>query len=278
MNYICNYSILRFLPYPETGEFVNIGIVLLANNGDFRFKIATRRQRVTRFFDTLDSKIYIRARNEIDEELSRLVGFFASHRNELNLLVSTFKHLIQPRETMMRFSEPGTLTTANIGEALETLFEHYVNHSFASKEYQEKTLERQLGSLLATTDLKQRYTERRLGDSEYDVRFPFVLMADDQAAQAIKPLYLGHDEPARIYDHGDAWTARITRLKRGQRQAKDTLFITEPPGEDQSKQVKAYEEVVRTLAEIEGVRVVNAKRPSRELIGEIRRGIPPTTH
>ncbi|WP_122365762.1 DUF3037 domain-containing protein, partial [Pseudomonas syringae group genomosp. 3] len=25
MKYICNYSILRFLPYPETGEFVNIG-------------------------------------------------------------------------------------------------------------------------------------------------------------------------------------------------------------------------------------------------------------
>jgi len=278
MNYICNYSILRFLPYPETGEFVNIGIVLLANNGEFRFKIATRRQRVTRFFETLDSKVYIRARNEVDEELNRLVGFFASRRNEISLLVTTFKHLIQPRETMMRFSEPGTITTIDIGETLETLFDHYVNHSFANKEYQEKVLERQLGSLLATSNLKQRYSERRLGDSEYDVRFPFVLMADEQAAQAIKPLYFGQAEPSRILEHGDAWQAKVMRLKRAQRLAKDTLFITEPPSEEQPKLIKAYEEVTNALADVEGVRVVSAKRSGNELISEIKRGIPPTAH
>lgn len=278
MNYICNYSILRFLPYPETGEFVNIGIVLLANNGEFRFKIATRRQRVTRFFETLDSKVYIRARNEVDEELKRLVGFFASRRNEINLLVTTFKHLIQPRETMMRFSEPGTITTTNIGETLETLFDHYVNHSFANKEYQEKVLERQLGSLLATSNLKQRYSERRLGDSEYEVRFPFVLMADEQAAQAIKPLYFGQAEPSKILEHGDAWQAKVMRLKRAQRLAKDTLFITEPPSEDKPKLIKAYEEVTSALADVEGVRVVSAKRPGKELISEIKRGIPQTVH
>lgn len=278
MNYICNYSILRFLPYPETGEFVNIGIVLLTNNGEFRFKIATRRQRVTRFFETLDSKVYIRARNEVDEELTRLVGFFASRRNEISLLATTFKHLTQPRETMMRFSEPGTITTTDIGETLETLFDHYVNHSFANKEYQEKVLERQLGSLLATSNLKQRYSERRLGDSEYDVRFPFVLMADEQAAQAIKPLYFGQAEPSRILEHGDAWQAKVMRLKRAQRLAKDTLFITEPPSEDQPKLIKAYEEVTNALADVEGVRVVSAKRSGKELISEIKRGIPPTAH
>ncbi|WP_153010653.1 DUF3037 domain-containing protein, partial [Pseudomonas sp. ADP] len=46
MNYFCNYSILRFLPYPETGEFVNIGVVLLASNGEFHYKVETKRQRV----------------------------------------------------------------------------------------------------------------------------------------------------------------------------------------------------------------------------------------
>ena len=278
MNYICNYSILRFLPYPETGEFVNIGIVLLANNGEFRFKIANRRQRVTRFFETLDSKVYIRARNEVDEELNRLAGFFASRRNEISLLVTTFNHLIQPRETMMRFSEPGTITTIDIGEALETLFDHYVNHSFANKEYQEKGLERQLGSLLVTSNLKQRYSERRLGDSEYDVRFPFVLMANEQAAQAIKPLYFGQAEPSRILEHGDAWQAKVMRLKRAHRLARDTLFITEPPCENQPKLIKAYEEVTNALADLEGVRVVSARRSEKELISEIKLGIPPAIH
>ena len=65
MKYVCNYSILRFLPYPETGEFVNIGVVLLASNGEFHYQLDRTRQRVTRFFKTLDHKIYLRARDEI---------------------------------------------------------------------------------------------------------------------------------------------------------------------------------------------------------------------
>lgn len=129
MNHVCNYSILRFLPYPETGEFVNIGVVLLGNNGEFRYKVAARRQRVTRFFPTLDYKVYLRARNEVEQEFARLVGFFANHRGQMNIAATAFRHLISPRETMMRFSAPGTITTDSIGDELETLFGRYVNHA-----------------------------------------------------------------------------------------------------------------------------------------------------
>ncbi len=59
---------------------MNIGVVLLANNGEFRYKIATKRQRVTRFFETLEHKVYLRARNEVEDEFNRLVGFFASQK------------------------------------------------------------------------------------------------------------------------------------------------------------------------------------------------------
>src|SRR5690606_16642933 len=122
MKLVCNYSILRFLPYPETGEFVNIGIVLLANNGEFRFKIINTRKRVTHFFPTLDYRVYIRARSEVEDEMHRLTGFFAKHREQLSLLATTFRHLIHPRETMMRFSAPGTIATNDASETLEALF------------------------------------------------------------------------------------------------------------------------------------------------------------
>ncbi|WP_460055471.1 DUF3037 domain-containing protein [Pseudomonas sp. S2_D06] len=278
MNIICNYSILRFLPYPETGEFVNIGVVLLANNGEFRYKIATKRQRVTRFFETLEHKVYLRARNEVEDEFNRLVGFFASQKSEIGLLASTFKHLIHPRETMMRFSQPGSMTTDNIGQALDELFDHYVNHSFANKEYQEKVLERQLGTLLASSNLKQRYKEQRLGTKDYDVRFPFVMLADQVAEQAIKPLYFGQAEPSKILEHGDAWLSKVMRLNKAHRLAKDTLFIAEPPAPGKPKLLKAYEEVTHALAEFEGVRVISAQIPNAQKLEEIKRGVPETLH
>ncbi|MEP9320437.1 DUF3037 domain-containing protein [Pseudomonas sp. LABIM340] len=277
MNYFCNYSILRFLPYPETGEFVNIGVVLLASNGEFRYKIETKRQRVTQFFHKLDSKIYIRARTEVDQELARLSSFFSKHSQQQSTQLAAFKSLILPRETMMRFSSPGTIAVDRVDEALESIFDHYINLSFASKEYEEKVLERQLGHLLAAANLKQRYKEDRLGTSDYPVKFPYVLLDEEGAAQAIKPIHLGHDEPAKILEHGDAWLAKVRRLKKVQLLARDTLFIASPPAH-KPKLAAAYTDIVDQLAEIDSVRVVSNSLPEQLLLDEIRKGIPESIH
>lgn len=278
MKYICNYSILRFLPYPETGEFVNIGIVLIANNGDFRFKIEKKRQRVTNFFPSLDAKIFLRARKEIDVELARLSGFLTVNREDVSLLLSTFKHLIHPRETMMRFSDPGTMATDNADQALATLFDHYVNHSFATKEYQETVLERQLGKLLAASNLKQRYSEQKLGNADYPVKFPFVLMSGGEPVQALKPIHLGHDESSKIIEHGDAWISKIRRLNAVGQLAKDTLFIAGPPEDGKPKLLKAYREIAEELKTFPGIRVTSSAEGKSVILDQIKQGIPDTLH
>lgn len=277
MKYICNYSILRFLPYPETGEFVNIGIVLIANNGDFRFKIEKKRQRITHFFPKLDPKIFMRARREMDAELNRLSSFFTANRSDLSTLLGTFKHLIHPRETMMRFSDPGTMAIENANHALGILFDHYVNHSFASKEYQETVLERQLGKLLSANNLKQRYSEYKLGTTDYAVKFPFVMMNGMQPVQALKPIHLGHDEPGKIIEHGDAWISKIRRLSIADDLAQDTLFIAGHP-EGKPKLLKAFKEICDELKSYRGVRVTSTAEDKNAILNEIRKGIPESVH
>lgn len=278
MNLICNYSIMRFLPYPETGEFVNIGVVLIANNGDFRFKMEKKRQRVTNFFPSLESKIYLRARHEMEAELARLSVFFTTYRSDLPALLGTFKHLIHPRETMMRFSDPGTIATENANQAISDLFEHYVNHSFATKEYQETYLERQLGKLLSANDLKQRYSELRLGTADYPVKFPFVMTKGVEPVQALKPIHLGHDEPSKIIEHGDAWISKVRRLSSAGQLAQDTLFIAGPPEEGKTKLLKAFREICEELKAFPGVRVTNLAESRDNLLEEIRKGIPGSLH
>lgn len=278
MKYICNYSILRFLPYPETGEFVNIGVVLIANNGDFRFKIEKKRQRVTNFFSSLEAKIYLRARREMEAELTRLSGFFTVNRPDLTSLINTFKHLVHPRETMMRFSDPGTMAIENANDAINVLFDHYVNHSFANKEYQETVLERQLGKLLSSSNLKQRYSEQKLGSTDYSVKFPFVMVNGVQPVQALKPLHLGHDEPSKIIEHGDAWISKIRRLESAHDLAQDTLFIAGPPEAGKPKLLKAFKEICEELKTFSGVRVTSSAEPQGQILEEIRRGIPESVH
>ena len=278
MKYICNYSILRFLPYPETGEFVNIGVVLIANNGDFRFKIERKRQRVTNFFPSLEAKIFLRARREIEAELNRLSGFFTTNRSDLSAILGTFKHLIHHRETMMRFSDPGTMAIENANDAINVLFDHYVNHSFANKEYQETVLERQLGKLLSSSNLKQKYSDLKLGSTDYAVKFPFVMVNGSEPVQALKPLHLGHDEPAKIFEHGDAWIAKIRRLNATEDLARDTLFIAGPPEEGRPKLLKAFKEICDELKSFPGVRVTSTAETQARILEEIRKGIPDTLH
>lgn len=278
MKYICNYSILRFLPYPETGEFVNIGVVLIANNGDFRFKIEKKRQRVTNFFPSLESRIFLRARREIDAELNRLSSFFTANRSDLSLILGTFKHLIHPRETMMRFSDPGTMAIESANTAIDVLFDHYVNHSFANKEYQETVLERQLGRLLSSSNLKQKYSDLKLGSSDYTVKFPFVMVNGSEPVQALKPLHLGHDEPAKIFEHGDAWISKIRRLSATEDLARDTLFIAGPPEKGKPKLLKAFREICDELKRFPGVRVTSTAETQGHILEEIRKGIPDTLH
>jgi hypothetical protein len=274
MRVICNYSILRFLPYPQTGEFVNIGIVLFANNGDFRYKVESKRQRVTTFFPSLDGKIFMRARKEINVELARLSGFFTNYREDRSTLKATFSHLIHPRETMMRFSDPGSIVALNSDVALKALFDHYVNHSFATKEYQEATLERQLGKLLADVNLKKHYVDRKIGTEDYPVKFPFVLIQGGRPAQALKPLHLGHDEPGKILEHGDAWAARVRRLNNAKLLPADTVFVAGPPVAGKKKLFKAYREVAAELSAFPGVRVISSEEDTSKIISLIREGIP----
>lgn len=276
MKYACNYSIVRFLPYPETGEFVNIGVVLLSSNGEFHYKIEeSKLQRVTQFFHTLDRAIYVRARDELTAELSRISDFMLANRKSVEALRTTFKHLTHQRETMIRFTDPGAMMANMPKAAVETLFDHYVNLSFANKEYEEKVLERQLGSLLAKNNLKQRYKERKLGTKQYEVRFPFVLLDDqDRTLQAIKPLFLGQSQPSKIIEHGDAWISKINRLRRAQRLAEDTLFIAAAPNKGSPQLQKAYADIVEELATVKGVRVTSKDSPQKELIRTIQEGIP----
>ena len=73
MKYACQYAIVRFLPYAETGEFANVGIVLTCpQTGYFDFKLLKRVSRISAFFEELDASIFRNVRKTFTAELTRL--------------------------------------------------------------------------------------------------------------------------------------------------------------------------------------------------------------
>jgi hypothetical protein len=57
--FACRYAVVQFVPYSETGEFANVGVVLICpETGYFGFQLQTRKYaRVTAFFDELKSPV-----------------------------------------------------------------------------------------------------------------------------------------------------------------------------------------------------------------------------
>jgi hypothetical protein len=246
---------VHFAPFVETGEFANVGIVLMApEKGFFGFKLMGRRHaRVTHFFEQLDAKIFrgtmAALRDELDRtsQLLRQDGFaWHSKHNDIELAKRVFGEIVRPRETVIKFSEPRAVLTDNVRGKLEELYGYYVERDFVTREYQEAVLERGMRRWLWQAQVGDRFSKLDVGNDDYHVAFPFVSTDADFPLTAIKPLHLAQPQPSKILDHGGQWLFRVQTLKRKNLLPEKVLFAVGGPEED-GPRGRAYFEIVRSL-------------------------------
>lgn len=261
----CNYAPIRFQPYRETGEFVNIGVVVYCPKTDyldFRLQLK-RRQRVTNFFPELDANLLRSALAEVQKGLERckntgdLLTNGATHGEEqISRGKVVFKELIRTREAIVHFGQPGTILAESPKKALADLYARFVERQFAqTREYQEIRMRDRLAVWLRKWHVKTLYrSDCRVGDAEFHVRLPFVHYEGERASKALKPLFLAQDETTAIYDHGGLWLQRIRRLRTRNSLPTQTVFAVTMPVS--MRNVAAAKEIWTEL-EKEDVAVVN---------------------
>jgi len=264
----CNYSVVRFLPYPETGEFVNIGVVINSpQTGFFDFRIERRKfRRVANFFPELHAEVYREGILACADEIDRItaeIGISGKTADQIAIdpafSADLFRELIRPRETLIRYSEPGTVLTPEPETLLNELFAHYVERMFAQEEdYQEEVMRKRVFKMLEDHKLISRFKQRqRVGNEEYRVSFPFVTEPRiGLIDKAIKPLNLAQNDSSKIFDHGEQWVNRVKRLQKIKAAPREILFtVNEPPVG--SRMHSAFDEVCAEL-QAQGARILPA--------------------
>ncbi|WP_114652201.1 DUF3037 domain-containing protein [Polynucleobacter necessarius] len=236
----CRYSIIKFLPFSETGEFANVGVVMSCPEiGFFDYKVKTKRYgRITDFFEDLDRKIYQESVHSFADELERLKKLTAADSHSPEKIRHLFGVLTLPKESVIRLSESRPLLIqrgASIDEVLEELFEKYVERSFLTQEYKERVLEKSVRSWIRELNLENPFKVMDLGE-DFHVRFPLVqINADNQPLKIIKPFYLNQDSPTKIFNHGGPWVDKVKRLRRRNLLPANVLFaISEPEKSDEA--------------------------------------------
>lgn len=251
--FVCQYAIVRFLPYLETGEFANVGIVLLCpETGYFDFRLLNRARRITAFFEELKINLYRDAKNIFHKELERIQQFVDHANNDGKLTQSfvnnIFADLIRPREVMMRFDTVRTLLTDDPKQKLDELFSFYIERDFVTPVYQEKLIENNVRNVLRSADLINKYKKETLGDqAAYHATFPFVYMENGHARRVIKPINLAQNDPAQIFDHGWAWMGKIKKLRDMGFLYDDVLLAVKSPSANDKPEFDMYTEVIRKL-------------------------------
>lgn len=246
----CQYALLRFRPFVETGEFANVGVVLLAPDARyFDFRLLTRYGRITQFFHQLDRKVYLNGRTLFKEELDRFAGEL--HRlaldgrkrtPNLTLANDLFAELVRPREAMLQFDERRVVLADDPKAKLNALFDYYIERNFVTKEYQERLLESAVRKLLFRAHVGADYRQEKIGSEDFAVNFPFVRMGQAGVAQVIKPLYLAQNESTKLLTHGGQWVDKVRRLRKRHALPAQVLFPVTAPAPD-TKLYMAFEEI-----------------------------------
>lgn len=262
--FACHYALLRFRPFVETGEFANVGVVLMAPDaGFFGYRLLTHYSRITRFFHQLDREVYLRGRGLFKQEVDRFAADLRrlalgdGHATlDLPLAGQLFTEFVRPREAMLQFDDQRIALTDDPQAKLDALFDHYIERNFVTREYQERLLETMVRKLLVGRQLGAAYRAEKVGNPEFTVNFPFVHRHDGRAARIIKPLYLAQDDSTKLLTHGGQWVDKVRRLRKRDALPEAVLFPVKAPARD-TKPYQAFEEIREDL-QATGVTVVAA--------------------
>lgn len=253
----CMYAVIRFMPFAETREFANIGIVVIAPKlGIYDFKLAPKTfGRVTKFFDDLDGVVYKHALESFEGELERIRNHLVHNHVQGKELVAYFKEVTRARESVLHFGEIGTLLTDNVNLSVEKLYDRLIGRNFAtSKEYKEQQMVRVLRNQLTSKLPKNvRYTKQNIKAGMFDISIPLVTQINNNY-RIIRPLAFEQKNLLQAMEHGETWVNRLKKLiNSGVIEADRALFVLEKPLNRKLDFMKVYDNVTEEIQSLGAV-------------------------
>jgi hypothetical protein len=203
---IVRYSIVRFRPFVETGEFANVGIVALQfSTQRFAFKLAPRRlRRISGFFHDVDAAVYSNTVAGLRLEFKRI------EQDRRTSAGMAFDHLTKERESAVTFSEVRLIMAdGSLKSIVDELYQRYVMRSFVTPEYREALLTRSVSQTLKKNAIRG-YRRIRIEDEIMPISFD--LGSESNGTRVIKPLAFLQKSTIGIIDHGATWQARLRHL------------------------------------------------------------------
>jgi hypothetical protein len=248
---LCFYAIVRFIPFVETEEFANVGVVLYAPSKNyFGFKVLTNRLgRITAFFEHIEGPLLRRTMKDVWAELDRIARQFdaLARHDRADAGMSLWRELLKPKSSQIVLSSERVVLAERPQEQVGELFKRYIEHGFVTPEYIERALERRVSGWLRADKLDRRFREGVIGNDAFKVRFPFVARDAAGATRVIKPLALTQFDSVRILEHGGPWIQRLHNLRKRDLLPEQILFVYDGDAAEDTQRGEARRDVLSEL-------------------------------
>lgn len=124
-----SYVVLRYVHDIMTGEFVNVGVVLMApKDGVFLARTRKTIGRIRGTFPDVDRDVFVSSMRTIDRAINKVKksflaeGFFADHK------AVSYVHRVLPRDdSALQWSEVGSGVSDDFDKTLDRLFHRFVS-------------------------------------------------------------------------------------------------------------------------------------------------------
>lgn len=220
LNKLVKYSVIRFVPYSQREEFVNVGVVAyFPQTGEFGYRLLSARakSRVNHFFPALkENTIYSQVLELLDKELKRI----QSYSNDKTFSNAFFEALIAPKDGVLHYAKAQVelvAPCAQLSEEVDRVFSELV--SFEAERYKSPQHEKQLTTwfkqtYLNVSSLKEKFKATSLQEKSLGVKINLPFYAKD-TGKSIKPLsFEGYTDSQPINSHGMNWFTNLMKASK----------------------------------------------------------------
>jgi len=264
MKQMCKYALVQFMPFVETGEFANVGVVVCAPKTNYwDFRLATHRfKRVTDFFEEMDKEVYKVAVSKFKEEME--ITKKIAHTHSANKIVNFFTEITRPRQALIRFSNVRTVITNDPEHELEVLYERFIHRDFVTEKYKEQQMVTALRKQFNAEDLPVKYIEKKLKVGIREFTIPLA-GETNKGLKLIKPLAFDQKRPTQLFEHGETWFNRLKALLEENNVEPENILLPIDAAKNIKGERKEALEEVNKLFKREKITIVSYAK-KREII------------
>jgi hypothetical protein len=264
---IYNAPIIRFRPYRDLGEFVNIGVLVYFPQINQNFlKISNDFSRIKGFFPEIKKELFdeilsfltteMTEYQPIDVSLNATGQLFCDMTSTDSL--GNFRQLTSIKEGVIYFGEIISGITENAPIEVDELYNYYVmRNSTKPKLDNEEMLKETFLKQLNNWKLASHFSQGFIGNENYRIPVPFV-----NPKLSIKTLFLDRSA-IEIYNTGDQLISKLSRLSTLGDFDKKLLLPILYSNRDDAKIKQASNDITLSLEKFKFVKVLPIIAQSR---------------